>query len=238
MREDLAHRIGIGRRDVFHLAAQRRPENADGRERAGVHDALDAALGRLDRLDAGDDLARYASAPQLARRVLHRLEERVLPDRLRLAGTEAREDFRILEFVAEREVIGSRGDEIVVFIEAVPRNGNGLHADEPADVRADRAHERLRLTKTMDDFAIGAIFVVIAGIEMREDAVRFVARRQRHLDDVRDPLARLLGGADVFAGRAELAGQRRRPAPVETSVRNVDAEVVALEDTDAAHGDV
>src|SRR5436853_417515 len=83
--------------------------------------------------------------------------------------------------------------------------------------------------------AVGDVFVVIAGVEVSEDAVRLVTRGTCHFDHVRQSLPRLLGSADVLPRRAELAGHGRRPAPVETAVRNVDTEVVALEDANAVH---
>src|SRR5687768_13173466 len=99
--KDVAHRFRFGRGHVFHLAADRRPENADRGERARVDDAIDAALGRLDRLDARDDLARHAPTAEFLCGVFHRLEERALTNRLSLSWTEAPKRLRILEFVTE-----------------------------------------------------------------------------------------------------------------------------------------
>src|SRR5205085_8511003 len=97
--------------------------------------------------------------------------------------------------------------------------------------------ERLALPQAVDDLALGAVLVVIAGVEVREDRARLVACGLRGLDDVLDLLARLLGGADVLPGRAELARQRRAPRPVEAAVRYVNAEIVPLQHADAAHLD-
>ena len=60
--------------------------------------------------------------PELLRRVLHRLEERLLPDRLRLARAELREVLGVLELVAEGEVVGAGLDQVVVLAELAPRD--------------------------------------------------------------------------------------------------------------------
>src|ERR1039458_9300342 len=86
--EDLAHVVHLGARRVLERAADRGTEDADGRKRAGVHDAVDAALRGLDGLEARNDLARDLSRPELFRRVLHRVEKRVLTERHFLARTD------------------------------------------------------------------------------------------------------------------------------------------------------
>src|SRR5688500_13766894 len=98
-------------------------------------------------------------------------------------------------------------DEGVVLPEIAPWNGDRLYADESAHVFADGADVRLAHPQAVHRFAVVLFLVVIAGIEMREDRAGLVARRARDLDHVLDPLARLLGGSDVFSGRAELARQ-------------------------------
>src|SRR4029079_437593 len=100
------------------------------------------------------------------------------------AGTEPREHFRILEFVAEREVVGARGDQLVVFVTVAARHRYGLHADESSHSLANGAHERLALLQAVGGFAILEILTVIAGVEVREDAVGFLPRGECYLDDI------------------------------------------------------
>ena len=74
----------------------------------------------------------------------------MLSDRPGLAGADAREHFRILEFVAEREVVCSRLDQLVVFVEALARDRDRLHADEAADARPHGAHVGLDLPQSVE----------------------------------------------------------------------------------------
>ena len=106
-------------------------------------------------------------------------------------------------------MIGARFNELVIFMKLRFQYRDGLNADESTDVLPHGPHERLALPQAVNDLAIRAILIVIAGIEVREDAMRFVARGDRHFNHVGDALARLLGGADVLPGRAELTSQRR-----------------------------
>ena len=191
--------------------------------------------GRLDRLEAGDDLAGDAAASELPRRVLHRLEEPLLADRRGLARADALEPLRVLELVAEGEVVRARLDQRVVLGEHAARHRVRLDADEPSDLLADRPHEGLALPQAVDRLEPIDLLEVIARVQVREDRARLVARGAGDLDDVLDSLAGLLADADVLSGRAELAGLVARP--VEAGVGHVDAEIVALENADAGHRD-
>jgi hypothetical protein len=113
------------------------------------------------------------------------------------------------------------------------RRGPGaLDADEAADfwriARTNGSHWRRPWIGSSRSTSL-----VVAGIQVGEDRARLVSRGAGDLDDVLDLLARLLVDADVLAGRTELA--RLVARPVETRVRDVDAQIVALEHADAAH---
>lgn len=226
---DLAHLLGA-------LAADRRPKDADGREGAGRHDAIDPPHRRLDRFNPRDDLAGDPPSPEPLRRVLHGFEEGLLAESGRLAGAELLEVLRVLELIAEGEVVGARLDERVVLTELPPRYGHGLNADEAAHLPAQRADERLALPEAVDRLEAVHLLEMVAGIEVSEDRARFLPGSPRHLDHLFDLLARLLRHTDVSPGRAELAGAGGRGRPVEAGVGDVDAEAVALEDPDAGHG--
>src|SRR5262249_12868291 len=106
---------------------------------------------------------------------------------------------------------------------------------ESADPLAQRAHERLALPQAVDGLEPVDVLEVVAGIQVREDGARLLPRGERDLDDVVDALAPLLPDPDVDAGWAELATARRGHRPVEARVRDVHAEVVALEHAHSPH---
>ncbi len=88
------------------------------------------------------------------------------------------------------------------------RRGTGCACTpmNPPTSLPQRADERLALPQAVDRLEPVDLLEVVAGVQVREDRARLVPRGARDLDDVLDLLARLLGDADVFAGRAELAG--------------------------------
>ena len=55
-------------------------------------------------------------------------------------------------------------DERVVLVEHPAGNRHRLHADEPADPLPQGLHERLALTQSVNDFAIGAVFGFVFGL--------------------------------------------------------------------------
>ena len=80
-------------------------------------------------------------------------------------------------------------DQIVVLVELRARHRDRLHADKAADLAPHRAHERLALPQAVDDLPLGAVFIVIAGVEVREDGARLLASRAGYFDHIFDSLA-------------------------------------------------
>lgn len=120
----------------LHVGAENRPEHADGRKGADAGDVIDRAKGVLDRLDTRDDLPRDRSLAELPRRVLECVEERLLSERLFLARKVPGKVVRIVELVAELEVVDAQIDQAIVLGE-VP-GGHELKSDQRADALLDR----------------------------------------------------------------------------------------------------
>ena len=96
-------------------------------------------------------------------------------------------------------MVGSGLDQRVVLGEHAARHRVRLHADEAADLLAQRPHEGLALPQAVDRLEPVDLLEVVARVQVREDRARLVARRAGDLDDVFDFLARLLVDADVLA---------------------------------------
>ena len=157
--------------------------------------------------------------------VVHRVEEELLPEHARLARADPREPFGIEQLETEREVIDAEIDQPVVAGEVLL--GRQLHADEQPDVLLDRADVGLGVAQAARSLE--------AAVEVHERNARFLARGVARLDDVVHGLDRRFGAADVRAGRAEAAVERRTVVPERAHRIDVDPEVGALQHADARH---
>ena len=143
-----------------------------------------------------------------------RVEERLLPERLLLAGADCREPRRILNFVAERKVVGAEFDQPVEL-----RFGRDLDPDERAHLALERLDERR-------DHVAGPP-ALVAGVEMNEGDVGFALGGPRRLHDLLD---RDRPPGDVSAGRAEAAREIVFASPILAGRADVDSQISTLED--------
>src|SRR5579872_5090958 len=227
-RQHAPHVVELGRRPALHVGPHGRTEDADGRKRADGGDALDGFDRLLDGLEARDDLAADGAARQPARAVVHRLEKQALPDRLGLAGADARKPLRIEELETEGEVIDAELDQAVVPREVLL--GRQLQADQEPDVLLHRAHIRLGGGE--------APAALEAAVEMDERDARLVLRRVAGFDHVLDRLDGAVRSADVAAGGTEAAVEARRVVPECADRIDVDAEIRSLQHADLRHRQV
>ncbi len=142
---------------------------------------------------------------------------------------------RVVELVAEREVVGPELDEPVVLPEVVGEHRRHLDADEAADLFADRLDVRRGEVEPVRAGRLGLVLALVARVEVDERRARFGPCRLRDLDDVLDLLARHLDLADVEARGAELAVTIVAGVPEPARLGDVHPEIGPLEHADRRH---
>ena len=211
---------------MFHVGADGGAENAHGGERADPGDVVDGPERVLNRLDAGHDFARTRTFAQFLRSVFERPEKGLLADQLLLAGEETREVLRVMELVAEAEVVSAQINQAVVLPEV--EGGNQLQTHQRAHARLHGLHVGRRFVQV----PIG----LVAGIEMHKRDAGFLFRRAHYFHDVLDVFRGHLIHTHIQSRGTELAVERWRVMPEAARVGYVDAEVSPLQYPHLVHG--
>ena len=208
------------RSPTLHVGAHGGAKDAHGRKRPEAGDVIDGPQSVLQRLHSGDDFPRAGSLAQEPGGVFEGAEEGLLADQFGFSRAEASEIVGVVELVAEAEMIGPEFDQPVVLPQV-----SGGHELEPHQRPDSRLHS-LHVGRG----AVKVLVGLVARIEVYEGNVRLFLGGPRHLDHVLDVFEGHFVHAYVQPGGAELAVERRRVMPEAAGIRDIDAEVGALQD--------